>query len=176
MLRPSHNETRANSRGCLNLCVDKSDDHVLMAFFCCPLQERKSLSFPFLVTATGMADKRLPDYSQVSGGGREAYRRYGLTTRRFSKDFFASSSLISGSTITSSPGSQLTGVMTPYLSLYWSESTTRRISLVLRPVDAGYNCIRRIFFWGSTIKTDRMVIAIPRESTLVVSWWSNLDT
>jgi len=30
-------------------------------------------------------------------------------------------------------------------------------------------------FFGSMIKTDRMVNAIPLESTLVVSWWSSLN-
>jgi len=32
----------------------------------------------------------------------------------------------------------------------------------------------RIVFLGSMMKTDRMVKAIPLESTLVASWWSIL--
>lgn len=30
--------------------------------------------------------------------------------------------------------------------------------------------IRRIFFWGSMMKTERMVNAMPFSSTFVVSW------
>lgn len=54
------------------------------------------------------------------------------------------------------------------------ESKTRRTSAVLRPVEAGYERMRRIVFFGSIMKTDRMVNAIPLASTFVVSWWSSL--
>lgn len=45
---------------------------------------------------------------------------------------------------------------------------------MLRPVEAGYERMRRIVFFGSIMKTDRMVNAIPLASTFVVSWWSSL--
>lgn len=46
----------------------------------------------------------------------------------------------------------------------------RRTSAEFRPVEAGYERIVRIVFFGSTMKTDRIVKAIPFSSTLVVSW------
>jgi hypothetical protein len=61
-----------------------------------------------------------------------------------------------------------------YLSDACRESITRSSSAVLRPVEAGYERIRRMVFLGSITKTERMVKAMPRESTLVVSWWSSL--
>ena len=47
---------------------------------------------------------------------------------------------------------------------------TRRSSAVLRPVEAGYEATSRIIFFGSMMKTERIVKAMPLESTLVVSW------
>ena len=81
----------------------------------------------------------------------------------------ASSFLTEGCTITSSPGTQLIGVVMRCLSPVWSESTTRSTSAVLRPVDAGYDRISRIVFFGSMMKTERMVKAMPFSSTLVAS-------
>jgi hypothetical protein len=66
------------------------------------------------------------------------------------------------------------GVVIRCLSPVWRESTTRRTSAVLRPVEAGYERIRRMVFLGSMMKTERMVNAMPLESTFVVSWWSSL--
>lgn len=70
------------------------------------------------------------------------------------------------------PGTQLIGVVTLCLSPVWRESTTRNTSAVLRPVEAGYERINRMVFFGSMTKTLRIVKAIPFWSTLVVSWWS----
>lgn len=53
------------------------------------------------------------------------------------------------------------GVVTPFLSPVCSESTTRKTSAVLRPVDEGYCMVKRIFFLGSIMNTERMVNAIP---------------
>jgi hypothetical protein len=75
-----------------------------------------------------------------------------------------------GWTMTSSPGTQLMGVVILYLSPVWSESTMRRTSAELRPVEAGYERMVRIVFLGSMTKTERMVKAMPFSSTLVVSW------
>lgn len=74
-----------------------------------------------------------------------------------------------------SPGTQLIGVVTLFLSPVCKESTTRSTSAVLRPVEAGYESIRRMVFFGSMTKTLRMVNAIPFWSTLVVSWWSSMS-
>lgn len=60
-----------------------------------------------------------------------------------------------------SPGTQLIGVVTLCLSPVCSESTTRSTSAEFRPVEAGYDMIRRMVFLGSMTKTDRMVKAIP---------------
>lgn len=46
----------------------------------------------------------------------------------------------------------------------------RRTSAEFRPVEAGYDRMVRMVFFGSMIKTDRMVKAMPFSSTLVVSW------
>ena len=51
----------------------------------------------------------------------------------------------------------------------------RRTSAVFRPVDAGYDRIVLIFLFGSMMKTERIVKAMPLLSTLVASWWSSLD-
>ncbi|MNL79975.1 hypothetical protein D3C87_2067050 [compost metagenome] len=51
----------------------------------------------------------------------------------------------------------MTGVATLWLSVSCSESMTRRISLKLRPVLAGYVMIRRTFLFGSTMNTERTV-------------------
>lgn len=51
----------------------------------------------------------------------------------------------------------------------------RRTSAVLRPVEAGYERIVRMVFLGSMMKTERMVKAMPLESTLVASWWSSMS-
>lgn len=56
------------------------------------------------------------------------------------------------------------------LSPVCRESTILRISALLRPVEAGYERMVRMVFLGSMIKTERMVKAMPLESTLVVSW------
>lgn len=56
---------------------------------------------------------------------------------------------------------QSMGVVTPFLSPICSESTTRRTSAELRPVEAGYCMVKRIFFLGSIMNTERMVNAIP---------------
>lgn len=82
----------------------------------------------------------------------------------------ASSPLMEGWTMTSSPGTQLTGVVTRCLSPVCRESMTRRISALLRPVDAGYDRMARMVFLGSMKKTERIVKAMPFSSTLVVSW------
>lgn len=60
------------------------------------------------------------------------------------------------------------------MSPVWSESTILNTSAELRPVDAGYERMVRMVFLGSMMKTDRMVKAVPLESTLVASWWSIL--
>lgn len=111
------------------------------------------------------------------------------------KIFWASSVLIEGWTMTSSPvykvrlsfterilemcknlpGTQLIGVVILCLSPVWRESTMRRTSAVLRPVEAGYERIVRMVFLGSMMKTERMVKAMPLESTLVASWWSSMS-
>lgn len=80
-------------------------------------------------------------------------RRYGLTMRNSGKSVFASSFLTDGCTMTSSPGTQLMGVVMRCLSPVWSESRTRRTSAVLRPVEAGYERIKRMVFLGSMMKT-----------------------
>lgn len=61
-----------------------------------------------------------------------------------------------------------------FLESYSNIPTIRRTSAELRPVEAGYWRMVRIFFFGSMIKTERMVNAMPLESTLVASWWSIL--
>ena len=45
----------------------------------------------------------------------------------------------------------------------------RNTSALLRPVEAGYDRIVRIVLLGSTMYTERMVKAMPLESTFVVS-------
>ena len=90
--------------------------------------------------------------------------------RKSGKSSLACSFLTAGWTMTSSPGTQLMGVVILCLSPVCSESTTRSTSAVLRPVDAGYDRMSRIVFLGSMMKTDRMVKAMPFSSTLVVSW------
>src|ERR1700735_5374546 len=62
--------------------------------------------------------------------------------------------------MTSWPGTQSIGVVTLSLSPVCRESTTRSTSAELRPVEAGYERIRRIVFLGSMTKTDRMVKAL----------------
>jgi len=66
--------------------------------------------------------------------------------------------------MTSSPTCQLMGVVTPFLSPVCRLSITRNTSVVLRPVEAGYIMVKRIFLFGSMMKTDRMVKAIPFSS------------
>ena len=51
----------------------------------------------------------------------------------------------------------------------------RRTSAVFRPVLAGYERTVRMVFFGSIIKTLRMVKAMPFSSTFVASWWSILS-
>lgn len=98
-----------------------------------------------------------------------------MTTVIRGKSFSASGDFTLGCTITSSPGSQLIGVVTLCLSPVCSESTIRSTSAVLRPVLAGYDRIVRIIFLGSMMKTDRIVNAMPFSFTLVASWWSILS-
>jgi len=69
---------------------------------------------------------------------------------------------------------QLIGVVILCLSPVCRESMMRSTSAVLRPVEAGYERMVRIFFLGSMMKTERMVKAMPFSSTLVASWWSIL--
>jgi hypothetical protein len=76
--------------------------------------------------------------------------------------------------MTSSPGIQSIGVVMRCLSPVCRLSRTRRTSALLRPVEAGYERIRRMVFLGSMMNTERMVNAMPFESTLVASWWSIL--
>jgi hypothetical protein len=45
------------------------------------------------------------------------------------------------------------------LSPVCRESTTLRTSAALRPVEAGYESMRRMVFFGSMMKTERMVKA-----------------
>lgn len=73
------------------------------------------------------------------------------------------------------PGTQFIGVVTLFLSPVCKESTTRNTSAVLRPVEAGYERMRRMVFLGSMMKTLRMVKAMPFWSTLVISWWSSMS-
>src|SRR5574341_1813469 len=49
-----------------------------------------------------------------------------------------SASATEGEIMQSCPGFQSAGVATLYLAVSWSDSTTRKISSKLRPVDAGY--------------------------------------
>src|SRR5690554_1009395 len=65
-----------------------------------------------------------------------------------------------GTMMQSSPSSQLTGVATLWLSVNCSESMTRRISLKLRPVLAGYVSVRRTFLFGSMMNTERTVAVV----------------
>lgn len=96
--------------------------------------------------------------------------RYGFTILNSGNSSLAFSLSTLGWTMTSSPGTQLMGVVMRYLSPVWSESTMRRTSAALRPVEAGYERMVRIFLAGSMMKTERMVKAMPLESTFVVSW------
>ena len=57
--------------------------------------------------------------------------------RKSGNSFLASSLVTGGATMTSSPGTQLMGVVMRYLSPVCSESTMRRTSAALRPVEAG---------------------------------------
>ena len=71
--------------------------------------------------------------------------------------------------------SQLTGVVTPLLSPVCNESITRRTSAVLRPVEAGYAMIRRIFLLGSIMNTERIVRGNPLESIFCKSSSSSIS-
>lgn len=57
--------------------------------------------------------------------------------RKSGNSSLACSLLTLGWTMTSSPGTQLMGVVILCLSPVWSESTMRRTSAALRPVEAG---------------------------------------
>jgi hypothetical protein len=57
--------------------------------------------------------------------------------RNSGKRVLASSLETGGATMTSSPGTQLMGVVMRYLSPVWRESMMRRTSAALRPVEAG---------------------------------------
>ena len=94
--------------------------------------------------------------------------------RNFGKSCLASLSSTVGAMMTSSPGTQLIGVVTflESLSLVCRESTTRRTSAVFLPQLAGYVIIKRIVLAGSMMKTERMVNWTPLSSILVASWWS----
>ncbi|KAH9827007.1 hypothetical protein Tdes44962_MAKER09872 [Teratosphaeria destructans] len=76
-------------------------------------------------------------WADVCSLGSGVKRRYGLTTFIWGNSFSASSPLTEGWTMTSSPGTQLIGVVTRFRSPVWSESTMRSTSAVLRPVEAG---------------------------------------
>ena len=84
--------------------------------------------------------------------------------RKSGKSSLAFSLLTLGWTMTSSPGTQLMGVVILCLSPVCSESTTRSTSAVLRPVEAGYDRMSRIVFLGSMMKTERIVKAMPFSS------------
>lgn len=71
--------------------------------------------------------------------------------------------------MTLSPGVQPCGVATFSLSVSWSESMQRRISLNWRPVLAGYWSDRRTVFLSSMTKTVRTVKGRPFSSRLVRS-------
>ncbi len=101
--------------------------------------------------------------------GRGVSRRYGFTALKLGNSILACSSLTDGAIITSSPGSQLIGVVTLCMSPVCSESTIRSTSAVLRPVEAGYERIVRILFAGSMMNTERIVKAMPLLSTFVTS-------
>ena len=73
----------------------------------------------------------------VCSFGKGVNLRYGLTILSWGYFSFASSVLTLGCTITSSPGTQLIGVVILFLSPVCNESTTRRTSAVFRPVEAG---------------------------------------
>lgn len=120
-------------------------------------------------------------------------RTHGFTSLTSPNFFFAASVLTLGGTITSSPGLvivstiicarheqcvtyiQSIGVVTPLLSPVCKLSTTRKTSLVFRPVEAGYIIVNRTFFEGSMTNTLRIVNAIPFSSMLVVSWASTIS-
>lgn len=113
--------------------------------------------------------------------GRGVNLKYGLTILKSGNSSLACSFFTLGCTMTSSPnkhavspdnrekfapweplpGTQLIGVVTLCLSPVCSESTTRNTSAVLRPVEAGYERMRRMVFLGSMMNTLRMVKAIP---------------
>lgn len=57
--------------------------------------------------------------------------------RKLGNSCLASSLETGGATMTSSPTTQLTGVVIRYLSPVWRESMMRRTSAALRPVEAG---------------------------------------
>jgi hypothetical protein len=59
--------------------------------------------------------------------------------------------------MTSSPGRQFAGVATGCLVVSWIESTTRSISVKLRPVCMGYIVISLTCLSGSITKTLRTV-------------------
>ena len=69
----------------------------------------------------------------------------------------AASLEMDGRMTTSSPAVHCAGVATP-LSASLRLSRTRRISLKLRPVDAGYVSSALIFFSGEIQKTERTVL------------------
>jgi hypothetical protein len=80
----------------------------------------------------------LPVYAaDVFSFGRGVVLRYGLIILKSGNSSFACSFLTLGCTITSSPGTQLIGVVILCLSPVCSESTILRTSAVLRPVEAG---------------------------------------
>ena len=98
-------------------------------------------------------------------------RKYGLISECPGKRREALAASIEGGMMTSSPGFQFAGVQMRFESLSCKESTTLRISLKLRPVEAGYVIIALILLVGSIINTERTVNGIPVfESTLVASW------
>lgn len=70
---------------------------------------------------------------------------------------------------------QSIGVVTPSLSPVCKLSTTRKTSLVLRPVLAGYIIVNLIFLFGSMTKTERMVNAMPFWSMFDRFWASTMS-
>src|SRR5262249_49564705 len=101
----------------------------------------------------------LPPSPQAQRCGCGVSRRAGFSALKPLGNFlFSSSGSVSDGTITQSPPCfQLTGVATWYLSVSWSESRTRRISLKSRPVLAGQVIIARTLRFGSMKKTERTV-------------------
>src|SRR6202042_3451608 len=87
-----------------------------------------------------------------------AMRIYGFGARQPAGNIFlASSSLTEPEMMTSSPRFQFTGVETLCFAVSCIESSTRKISSKLRPVDIGYASINLIFLSGPMMKRVRKI-------------------